>query len=172
MAEDDLLPTSADVDVPPPEPPRRGRRMWPWILLVSVVVAPLTIFAIWAAITLNFAFDEGTRAGNVLKLSRRGWLCKTWEGELSMAPATGVVPEKWEFTVRDDSIARRIQELQGQQVQLDYEEHKGVPTGCFGDTRYFVVGVRPLAGAPVPAPTAEPSPAPTAPSPDAPPPSR
>lgn len=167
MAEDDLLPTSSDADVPPPEPPRHRRRAWPWILLASVVVAPLTIFAIWAAVTLNYSFSEGYRAGNVLKLSKRGWICKTWEGELSMAPVSGVVPEKWEFSVRDDSIARRIQELQGQQVQLDYEEHKGVPTGCFGDTRYFVVGVRPLAGSPTAEPPSPASP-PSSPSPSPP----
>jgi hypothetical protein len=160
MSEDDSLPPTRDEMDASREPPPRRRRVWPWIALLSVVLVPSLMFALWAAITLNYSFSEGTRTGNVLKLSHRGWICKTWEGELSMVPTTGVLPERWEFSVRSDSIARRIQELQGQQVQLDYEEHKGVPTSCFGDTRYFVVAVRPLAGgfsAPPPSPPPPPS---------------
>ena len=167
MSEDDQLPpTRSEMDADRQPPPRK-RRMWPWVALLSVVLVPSLMFALWAGITLNYSFSEGTRTGNVLKLSHRGWLCKTWEGELSMVPTTGVVPERWEFSVRNDSIARRIQELQGQQVQLDYEEHKGVPTSCFGDTRYFVVAVRPLSlgGPPATAPTPAPAPMPTPPPP-------
>ncbi len=51
------------------------------------------------------------------------------------------MPEKFLFTVRDDEIANRINQLAGQRVSLTYEQHKGLPTSCFGDTEYFVTNV-------------------------------
>jgi hypothetical protein len=79
----------------------------------------------------------------VQKLSRKGWLCKTWEGELAMATAPGVPPQIFEFTVRDDSVARALTEDMGRgRVSLQYDEHRGVPTTCFGETSHFVVSYR------------------------------
>ena len=162
---DDFTP---DADVPRDAPAPRRRRLWPWITLLSVVLVPLLLFGIWAAITLTYDYSEGNRVGYVLKFSEKGWLCKTWEGELSMATVPGVAPEKWSFSVRDAEVARRVQQMQGQQVQLYYEEHKGVPTDCFGETDYFVTDVKPVGAAatPVapgpPAPAPVPSPAPAA----------
>jgi hypothetical protein len=76
------------------------------------------------------------------KLSKKGWLCKTWEGELSLVALPGAAPEKFLFTVRDDAVADKINNLVGQRVSLVYAEHKGVPTSCFGDTAYFVSDVK------------------------------
>ncbi|HYD53297.1 MAG TPA: hypothetical protein VEA99_11740 [Gemmatimonadaceae bacterium] len=167
MADDDIPPITVDdpdAPLPPPPAPPRRRRKWPWLVLLSVILVPAAMFAIWAAIALTYSFSEGTRTGHVLKLSSKGWVCKTWEGELAMSNVPGSMPEKWEFTVRDDSVARRIQDLQGQPVQLTYEEHKGVPTACFGDTRYFVTEVRPVGGtAAPPASPGQPAPAPPRP---------
>lgn len=123
--------------------PRRRRR-WPWAVLAAVLLVPAAVMAIWVAFALNWTYSRGDRVGFVLKFSEKGWLCKTWEGELSMSTVPGVTPEKWLFTVRDDAVARRIQALQGQHVALDYEEHKFLPTSCFGDTDYFVTEVRPI----------------------------
>jgi hypothetical protein len=132
------------------EPPRRRRRAWPWIALLSIIAAPALLFAAWAAITLNYTYSDGLRTGYVLKFSQKGWLCKTWEGELSMATVPGVAPEKWTFSVRDDAVAQRIQQIQnaGQQVTLHYEEHRGVPSSCFGETDYFIIQANPVAGYP------------------------
>jgi len=82
--------------------------------------------------------------GFAQKLSEKGWLCRTWEGELAMATVPGVAPELFQYSVRDDSVARAIQELDGRRVALTYEQHRGVPTSCFGETEYFVTGVRPV----------------------------
>ena len=131
----------AEPPAPPPAPARRRR--WPWIL-AGVFLAPFLLLALWTAITLSWSYSEGDRVGFVLKFSEKGWLCKTWEGELSMATVPGVAPEKWTFTVRDDDVARRIQASQGQHVSLDYEQHRFVPTACFGETEYFVTDVRPV----------------------------
>jgi hypothetical protein len=158
MSEDDAPPPSAeDAAASPERKPRR--RLWPWILLASVVVAPALLFALWAAITLNYTYSKGDRIGYVQKLSEKGWLCKTWEGELTMTPLAGSIPEKWQFTVPDDDVALRIRGLQGRPVALDYEERRGVPTSCFGETQYHVVGVREIRGAPIaqPAPASAPA---------------
>jgi len=124
-------------------PPRRGRRWkWPLILIGAFVVVPAAVFAIWSWIALSYSYSEGHRAGYVQKLSEKGWVCKTWEGELSMVNIPGAAQERWLFSVRDDSIARVINDLMGNKVSLGYEEKRGVPTSCFGETDYFVTEVR------------------------------
>lgn len=109
------------------------------VLLVAVVGGG------WILITLNYTYSTGERAGYIQKISKRGWLCKTWEGELAMSVIPGSMPQIFEFTVRDDAVAERVEALSGQRVSLSYEEHPGIPTSCFGDTRYFVVAVTPVA---------------------------
>jgi hypothetical protein len=111
-------------------------------LLGSLVLIPIAIFTIWAGITLAYSYSSGERVGFVQKLSRKGWLCKTWEGELQLTPVPGTVPAIFTFSVRSDSVARAIEAAAGKQVALQYEEHRGVPSTCFGETDYFVVGVR------------------------------
>ncbi len=109
-------------------------------LLVIAVFAALFAAYTWLALTWNYS--EGERAGFMQKLSKKGWLCKTWEGELSLVALPGAAPEKFLFTVRDDAVADKINKLVGQRVSLVYAEHKGVPTSCFGDTAYFVADVK------------------------------
>ena len=119
------------------------RRRWPWVV-AAVLLFPVVILAIWTFSALGFAYSRGTRAGYVQKFSRKGWICKTWEGELTILPLPGAMPQQWMFTVRSDSIAEVITKTEGSQVSLTYDEHPGLPTSCFGDTRYFVTGVRTL----------------------------
>lgn len=111
-------------------------------ILSAVILSPLLVFVLWAVITLSYTYSSGERGGILQKLSKRGWICKTWEGELLMSAVPGSAPEKFLFTVRSDSIADEINRLSGRRVVLDYEQHRGVPTACFGDTEYFVNGVR------------------------------
>ena len=75
------------------------------------------------------------------KLSKKGWLCKTSEGELAQANFAGQNAQMFYFSVRDEAVVKQIDDLAGRKVVLDYEEHRGVPSSCFGDTQYFVVGV-------------------------------
>jgi hypothetical protein len=129
-----------------PPVPRRRRRKWPWILVGVVVVLPALLFAAWTAIALSWSYSEaGHRAGYLQKLSHKGWLCKTWEGELAMVNQPGAAQERFPFTVRSDSIAQVMSRMMGSRVSITYEQHKGVPGSCFGDTEYFVVGVQPAA---------------------------
>ena len=109
-------------------------------LLVAVAVLLLTILWIW--LTLNWSYSEGERAGYVQKLSNKGWMCKTWEGEIAMVTMPGAIPEKFQFTVRDAAMANRINELAGKRVVLSYQQHKFIPSSCFGETEYFVTAIR------------------------------
>ena len=72
------------------------------------------------------------------KLSKKGWICKTREGEMAMTKQPGVAPVIFAFSVRSDSIAAEVTRLEGTQVTPWYEEHRGVPSSCFGETGHFV----------------------------------
>jgi len=116
------------------------------LILVALVLVPALLFTAYTAITLTLSFSRGDRVGYLQKLSRKGWICPTWEGELAMATMPGVVPEIFSFSIRDDKVAARVNALQGQRVALEYAQKKGVPSKCFGESEYFVTGVRPVAG--------------------------
>ena len=92
----------------------------------------------WVWLTLHWSYAEGERAGYVQKLSKKGWLCKTWEGEIAMVTMPGAIPEKFVFTVPDDDMAEKINAMAGQRVVLHYQQHKFIPSSCFGETEYFV----------------------------------
>ena len=126
-----------------PSPPvrRRGKLR---LLLVLLILAPILLLALYTWIALSFDYSEGERAGYVQKFSRKGWLCKTWEGELAMVNLPGAMPEIFRFTVRDDAVANRLNESMGKRVRLHYEQHMGIPTTCFGETDYFVTDVEPV----------------------------
>ena len=100
--------------------------------------------AAWVWLTLTWSYSAGERAGYVQKFSRKGWLCKTWEGEIAMVTMPGAIPDRFEFSVRDETIAAQINALAGKRVVLTYEQHKFVPTSCFAETEYYVTAARGL----------------------------
>lgn len=110
-------------------------------LLLSLVAALVVIGGIYTWFTLTWSYSEGTRAGYLQKFSKKGWLCKTWEGEILLSSMPGAIPERFEFTVRDEALVKKLQSTMGQRVDISYEQHKGVPTTCFGETEYFVNAV-------------------------------
>lgn len=112
------------------------------IALLALILVPVVAVALWAWVSLGYTYARGDRAGYIQKISKKGWLCKTWEGELAMANLPGTMPQIFSFTVRNDSIAGLLEKSVGKQVSLIYEQHRGVPTSCFGDTEYFVTGIR------------------------------
>lgn len=109
------------------------------IVLPLAVLAALLALYFWAA--LQWSYSTGERAGWVQKLSNKGWLCKTWEGELALVSLPGTAPEKFTFTIRDDEVARQVTSVMGKRVSLHYEEKVGLPTSCFGETRHYVTAV-------------------------------
>lgn len=143
MSEEDVAsPPPPEPDVAPTPKPRSRYRKWLIITGVTIVVLPIIAFAIWSWVALSYSYSDGDRAGYVQKFSRKGWICKTWEGELAMVNIPGAMQERWTFSVRSDSIANLISQSMGKQVSLHYEEKRGIPTTCFGETNYFVTGVR------------------------------
>ena len=120
----------------------QARTLIKYLTLLLLIPTGLFVLYLWAA--LSWTYSSGERAGYVQKLSQKGWVCKTYEGELILVSMPGTQAEKFFFTVRNKSVAEKINETVGQRVRLIYEEHKGLPTTCFGDTAYFVTDVQPL----------------------------
>jgi hypothetical protein len=116
----------------------RHRALWVmlWLTVAFVLLAALYLFAASA-----YTYSSGERAGYIQKMSSKGWVCKTWEGELAMVNLPGATTQIFGFTVRDDRVAQEINHLAGKRVALQYEQHIGLPS-CFGDTEYFVIAVR------------------------------
>jgi hypothetical protein len=110
-----------------------------WLLGILLGAALLLGGYTWAV--LHWAYANGERAGYVQKLSRKGWVCKTWEGEMALVSMPGTVSEKFAFTVPDEAVAQQINQSMGRRVSLHYEQHIGVPTTCFGETQYFIISV-------------------------------
>jgi hypothetical protein len=140
------MPTALTADPTAAAGPSQGflrRNRWK-IILVGFVALVVGAGALWTLITLTFSFSDGDRIGYVQKLSRRGWVCRTWEGELAMTPVPGSAPQIFLFTVPDEAVVKLIQAAEGKKVALHYQEKRGVPSSCFGDTKYFVTAVRPL----------------------------
>lgn len=120
----------------------------PGRLLVSLgvfVTVVVLLFAAYMAVVLNWSYSTGERAGFLQKISEKGWICKTWEGEFTLVSIPGTTPEKFLFSVRDAETYKAINAAIGTKVSITYEQHKGIPTTCFGETEYFAVAVKPVA---------------------------
>lgn len=122
---------------------KKVKRVFTMLVLLAILGA-----AAWTWGTLTFKYSTGERAGFLQKISKKGWLFKTWEGELAMVNLPGAMPEIFPFSVRDDKIAQELMQRAGQRVSLTYDQHRYIPTNWFGETDYFVVKVTPLGEAP------------------------
>ena len=160
MSDPTVAPSAAQTS----RPRRRGcgKAVFFLVLLLLVVIGIVVLYS-WIA--LSYSYSEGERAGYVQKFSKKGWICKTWEGEIAMVNLPGTMPQIFNFSVRDDAVAEQINRTMGQRVTLHYEQHKGVPTSCFGETDYDVTQVRSLEGPGAARPPASP----TTPAPQRPP---
>ena len=127
-------------------------------VLVGIVIVVVGYF--WVVLSWNYS--TGERAGWIQKFSKKGWLCKTWEGEMAMVSMPGAMPEKFYFTVWDDAVAGDVNKVMGKRVSLHYEEKVGLPTSCFGETRHYVTGVTGVEEIPIAPGVVVPTPAPPA----------
>ncbi|WP_254050886.1 hypothetical protein [Zoogloea sp. LCSB751] len=120
----------------------RARNWRLWLAGFLVLIAALAAGYTW--LTLSWSYSSGERAGYIQKFSQKGWLCKTWEGELAIVAIPGSLPEIFKFTVRDDKVAAAINTDMGKRVALSYEQHVGIPSTCFGETGYYVTRIHPV----------------------------
>lgn len=112
--------------------------------LIILIVLPILIFALYTWVTLTWVYSSGERAGYVQKFSSKGYVCKTWEGEIVLVSMPGTQAEKFNFTVKNDTVAKKVIDSLGKRVRISYEEHKGIPSSCFGDSAYFVNDIQVL----------------------------
>jgi hypothetical protein len=155
-------------EVPAPKKKSFLRRHWGKLSLLAIVGIPTAVQLARSYAALAFTYSSGDRVGYVQKLSKKGWVCKTWEGELQISNIPGSAPVLFHFTVRGDSVADLITRAEGRQVALTFEQHPGIPLSCFGDTEYFVTALReinPQPGAPATAPAVPATPVPPATTP-------
>jgi hypothetical protein len=118
--------------------------------LLGILFALIAVAAGWMYFAWNWSYAQGERAGWVQKFSEKGWLCKTWEGEVALVAMPGAIPEKFNFTVLNDEVAAKINRYMGRRVAMHYEQKVGLPTSCFGETRYYVTEVKPVDDGPNP----------------------
>ncbi len=126
----------------PDQPKKKGLPWKKWLTIF--ILTPILLFALYTWFVLSWSYSNGERAGYVQKLSKQGWLIKTWEGELAMVNVPGAMQEKFYFSVRSDEVAEKINQHIGKRVALVYEQHVGIPTTAFGNTEYFIVDVKVL----------------------------
>lgn len=107
-----------------------------WALLI-----PIALFCLYTWASLSWVYSSGERAGYVQKFSLKGYVCKTWEGEIVLVSMPGTQAEKFVFTVKNATVAKKVNDSLGKRVKIVYEEHKGIPSSCFGESPYFVQDV-------------------------------
>jgi len=108
------------------------------LILALGLVIVLALFSAYTWLSLSWSYSTGERAGYVQKFSHKGFVCKTWEGELAIISIPGTLSEKFYFSVMNDDVADKVNKSLGKKVSLSYEQHIGVPSNCFGETQYFV----------------------------------
>jgi hypothetical protein len=137
---------STSTAIPSAAAPRGfARRHLGKLIVLGLVVLVVGGAALYTVVTLTFNYSTGERVGFVQKLSKKGWVCRTWEGELAMSPLPGVPPQIFAFTVPEDAVADKLRAAEGKRVALSYEQKRGVPSSCFGETEHFVTDVRVIA---------------------------
>jgi hypothetical protein len=127
---------------------QQGLGLVTFMILIPVVAGLLFAAYIW--VMLSWSYSSGERAGWIQKLSMKGYMCKTGEGEMALVSLPGSMPEKFIFTVWDDKTAEKLHAVMGKRVSLHYEQHIWLPTSCFGETEYFVTDVKIIDETPAP----------------------
>lgn len=118
------------------------RRLFTFAAVGMLVVGIL--YMVWC----NWTYSQGTRTGVLIKISQKGYVFKTEEGQLNLGgfstgESDGLIGNIWNFSMKDESIYRELEKLEGKKVTLKYKEiNKSMPWQ--GDTNYFVYGVDPV----------------------------
>ena len=110
-----------------------------WLWLPKLILTLLLFLgAAYLLVAFNYSYSDGNRAGYIQKFSHKGWICKTYEGEMAMTTVPGVAPVLWVFSVRDEKVASQLSQAMGKRLVLHYKEYRYLPTTCFGETSYYI----------------------------------
>ena len=124
---------------------QKVRKFFKWLAALIVIILIITFY--WKYF---YTYSDGYRAGLLQKFSRKGTIFKTYEGELVLSSVSGtsgnsntvIASEKFFFSVNSDSLAARLDTLQGISVIVHYRQ-KNAPVFWRGDSPYLVDGVKP-----------------------------
>jgi hypothetical protein len=110
-------------------------------VLWIVIGAALALLGAYYAFVYFVPYSEGTRSGELIKISRKGVLVKTWEGEISQGISGAQI---FSFSVldKDKEVLRKLREYQGDYVKMNYVERYAT-FFWLGDTRYFITAIEP-----------------------------
>lgn len=120
---------------------RTGKFMRRLVLLITAgLVLVFGVYMLYA----NWTYSEGTRTGYLIKISNKGYLFKTYEGQLNLGgfqeSGSGIVGNIWNFSLTDDALYKEMGNLEGKKVKLYYQEiNQAMPWQ--GDTNYFITKV-------------------------------
>ena len=120
---------------------RRGTRIF--LIVLLVLFLGLSVFVWWQ---YYYTYSDGNRYGLLQKFSRRGNLFKTYEGEMILSSVrsnvnTPIASEKFFFSVTDEAVAQKLNNMQGQNITVHYKE-KNSSAFWRGDSPYIVDSVR------------------------------
>lgn len=112
-------------------------------IIFLVLLLFLALFIYWH---YYFTYSDGDRFGLLQKISHKGNLFKTYEGELLLSSVSGnqntpIASEKFYFSVTDAHVAQKLNDLQGHHVTVHYKQ-KNSPAFWRGDSEYIVDSVR------------------------------
>lgn len=115
-----------------------GRKIKRFFLMLLGILLIGGLIFVWVA---GWTFSEGTRAGELIKVSRKGVVFKTYEGQLNLggfqSDNAGIVGNIWEFSTTKNDVYDRLQELEGKKIKLHYRQ-RYKPMPWQGKTDYFV----------------------------------
>lgn len=108
-------------------------------IIFIVIGSVLALLALYYAFVYYVPYSEGVRSGELIKISRKGVIAKTWEGEISQG-ISGAQIFSFSILDKDKDVIEKLKEYQGEYVKLNYME-RYTTFFWLGDTKYFITEV-------------------------------
>lgn len=137
ISENNPAPLQQSSSVQPP----RYRRYKRFARMTLLIVLAVLIFCVYWFFYNRYS--NGERTGILIKITRKGNIFKTNEGEMWLSCRQMTNPEKFYFSVTSDSVYQVLKALQDECVQLTYDQYRA-KLPWRGDSKYIVVGVTPI----------------------------
>lgn len=107
---------------------------------IYFVIVVVVMTALFFTIAYYASYSDGDRTGELIKFSRKGYVFKTWEGEISQGIA-GAQIFKFSVLDNDEEVIETLKKYQGQYIKVTYvERYTTFP--WWGDTNYYITAVK------------------------------